>query len=108
MGHRPGKGSSGVPQVIVTRGALAGLERCRRFLEKAGDRSSAEAKRAISRHFSLLSQTPQIGRPISDDKPLRELLIPFGNSGYVALYRFDPADNTVYILAFRHQREAGY
>ena len=39
---------------------------------------------------------------------LRELVIPFGDSGYVALYRHEAADNAVYILAFRHQREAGY
>jgi hypothetical protein len=39
---------------------------------------------------------------------LRELLIAFGNSGYVALYRHELADNAVYILAFRHQKEAGY
>ncbi|WP_245519153.1 type II toxin-antitoxin system RelE/ParE family toxin [Neorhizobium sp. BT27B] len=49
-----------------------------------------------------------MGRPFSDNEPLRELLIPFGSSGYVALYRFEPADNTGYILAFRYQREAGY
>jgi hypothetical protein len=38
----------------------------------------------------------------------RELVIPFGNSGYVALYRYEPGDDAVLILAFRHQKEAGY
>lgn len=38
----------------------------------------------------------------------RELIIGFGDSGYVALYRFVREDDAVYILAFRHQREAGY
>lgn len=39
---------------------------------------------------------------------LRELVITFGQSGYVALYRHDPVGDIVYILAFRHQKEAGY
>lgn len=39
---------------------------------------------------------------------LRELVIAFGDSGYVALYRHEPAVDAVYILAFRHQKEAGY
>ena len=36
----------------------------------------------------------------------RELRIDFGDSGYVALYRY--ADSQVTVLALRHQREAGY
>jgi hypothetical protein len=39
---------------------------------------------------------------------LRELIIAFGDSGYVALYRHDRERDMVYVLAFRHQREAGY
>ncbi|MDP9838109.1 plasmid stabilization system protein ParE [Neorhizobium huautlense] len=56
----------------------------------------------------MLEQSPEIGRPASGTESLRELLIPFGHSGYVALYRFHPAEDIIYILAFRHQREAGY
>jgi hypothetical protein len=39
---------------------------------------------------------------------LRELVIAFGDSGYVALYRHEPASDAVYVLAFRHQTEVGY
>jgi hypothetical protein len=39
---------------------------------------------------------------------LRELVIAFGDSGYVALYRREATDDAVYILAFRHQKEVGY
>lgn len=51
---------------------------------------------------------PAMGRPFSDMPELRELPIPFGDSGYVALYRYVPGDDAVYLLAFRHQKEAGY
>lgn len=36
----------------------------------------------------------------------RELLIDFGDSGYIALYRH--VGDQVTVLALRHQREAGY
>jgi plasmid stabilization system protein ParE len=49
-----------------------------------------------------------MGRPLDDMPELRELIIGFGESGYVALYRHEPDDDAVYVLAFRHQREAGY
>jgi plasmid stabilization system protein ParE len=38
---------------------------------------------------------------------MRELLIPFGRAGYVALYEIDGKD-TVTVLAVRHQREDDY
>jgi hypothetical protein len=38
---------------------------------------------------------------------LRELVIAFGDSGYVALYQYNAERDAVYVLAFRHQREAG-
>jgi hypothetical protein len=56
----------------------------------------------------VIERHPAIGRPLPDSPELRELIIPFGDTGYVALYRHEQADDTVYVLAFRHQREAGY
>jgi plasmid stabilization system protein ParE len=53
----------------------------------------------------LLERTPDIGRPLPERPELRELGIAFGDSGYVALYRHEPTDDTVYVLAFRHQKE---
>ena len=38
---------------------------------------------------------------------LRELIIPFGNAGYIALFEIVDA-KTVTILAVRHQREEDY
>ena len=55
-----------------------------------------------------LETAPGIGRPLPEQPELRELVIGFGESGYVALYRYVPHADAVYVLAFRHQREAGY
>lgn len=97
-----------MPRVVVTAGAAAGLERCRRFLADKNPLAAKRAADAVDRHFSFLETYPEIGRPDLDEPELRELLIPFGDSGYVALYRFEAAEDVVVILAFRHQKEAGH
>jgi len=97
-----------MPRVIVTEGAVQGLERCRRFLTEKSPLAAQRAAQTIGHHLYFLETAPEIGRPIDDMPELRELIIPFGDSGYVSLYRFEKFDDTVYVLAFRHQKEAGY
>jgi plasmid stabilization system protein ParE len=97
-----------VPQVIVTESAVEGLERCRQFLAGKAPEAARRAGQAIQQQFLLLETAPDIGRPFPDMAELRELVIAFGDSGYVALYRHERADDAVYVLAFRHQKEAGY
>jgi plasmid stabilization system protein ParE len=97
-----------VPQVIVTESAAEGLERCRQFLVAKAPEAARRAGQAIEQQFLLLEKAPDIGRPFPEMPELRELVIAFGDSGYVLLYRHEPADDAVYVLAFRHQKEAGY
>ncbi len=56
----------------------------------------------------MLKNSPEIGRPVEDRPDLRELIIPFGKSGDTALYRHDAITGDIVVLAFRHQKEAGY
>jgi toxin ParE1/3/4 len=56
--------------------------------------------------IDVLETNPQIGRPAPGNK--RELIIGRRSRGYVALYRYVPEIDTVFILAIRSQREAGY
>ena len=97
-----------MPQVIVTEGAAVGLERCRRFLAVKATEAARRAGQAIERQFLLLETAPDIGQPFPEMPELRELVIAFGDSGCVALCRHEAADAAVYVLAFRHQKEAGY
>ncbi|HKT98477.1 MAG TPA: type II toxin-antitoxin system RelE/ParE family toxin [Paraburkholderia sp.] len=96
-----------MPRLIVTQRAAEGLERCRRFLSQKHLKPHDE-RRKSSLQFLSLETTPAIGRPLPDSPNLRELVIPFGDSGYIALYLHDPGNDTVYLLAFRHQRELDY
>jgi plasmid stabilization system protein ParE len=74
-----------------------------------GDWSAAErALEAIRNAIRSLELTPFSFRKASPDNPfLREIVVPFGASGYVALYEIE-ANETVTILAVRHQREDDY
>ena len=60
----------------------------------------------IIQALDVLSHSPLIGRPARRGN--RELIIGHGGHGYVALYRFVPGIDTVFVLAVRSQREAGY
>ena len=60
----------------------------------------------IVQAIQILTHSPLIGRPVAGGK--RELVIGRGARGYVALYRFVERLDTVFVLAFRSQREAGY
>ena len=56
--------------------------------------------------LQILTHSPQIGRPVQGGK--RELVIGRASRGYVALYHYVAAIDTVFVLAIRSQREAGY
>ena len=56
--------------------------------------------------LDVLAQNPLIGRPVSNGK--RELVMGRSSRGYLALYRYVPEMDIVFVLAIRSQREAGY
>jgi plasmid stabilization system protein ParE len=75
----------------------------------AGDFGVAgRALQAIKDGIRTLELTPFTCRKTSQGSPfLRELVIPFGAAGYIALFEIDNAE-TVTVLAVRHQRESDY
>lgn len=65
------------------------------------------ALNAITMAVDSLARSPFTYRKARQSPFLRELLIPFGHSGYVALFEIEDA-STVTILAVRHQLEDDY
>ena len=65
------------------------------------------ARDAILDSLQGLSASPFIYRKSASSPFLREMLIPFGRSGHVALFEIDDA-NAVTVLAVRHQLEDDY
>ena len=74
----------------------------------ATDLSSAErAYQAIVKAIDVLEVFPFSCRKApggSGSAMVRELIIPFGDAGYVALFEIEPV-SMVTVLAIRHQRE---
>jgi hypothetical protein len=64
---------------------------------------------AIERALNLLAFSPFSCRKalLQKNPRWRELLIPFGDSGYVALFEIEDG-HTVTVTAIRHQREEDY
>ena len=93
-------------RVQVTVRALADLERLFDFLADHNPKLARERMLSVRRAFELLSDHPLLGRQAEDGR--RELILSRGRFGYVAKYRWVPAESVVLILAVRHQLEAGY
>jgi len=95
-----------MPRVIITETAVKGLEHCRLFITEKNPQAAIRASQLIKTKLLPLETEPGIGRPLDNQPELREFIIPFGSSGYVALYHINITTNLIYILAFRHQKEA--
>ena len=97
-------------RVRFTREAEADLLRLFDFLLEQDVAEAEKAREAIAKAIELLQVFPFTCRKAlgGDGNPfLRELIIPFGASGYVALFEIENRD-TVTVLAVRHQREEDY
>jgi addiction module RelE/StbE family toxin len=95
-----------VARVVYSKQALDHVERAFQFLRDKNPDAALNAVIAIKSAVENLAAHPLVGRRLEGD--LRELIISYGHSGYVALYRFVIARDEVRILAIRHQREVGF
>ncbi|MBP7572986.1 MAG: type II toxin-antitoxin system RelE/ParE family toxin [Rhodoferax sp.] len=101
-------------KVRFTSAAAEDLERLfdfvleRELQRNDGDLELADrALEAIKGGISSLRVTPFTCRKAGQSPFLRELIIPFGHTGYVALFEIVDSSNVV-IAAVRHQREEDY
>ena len=97
-----------MPLVRLSARAQFDISRLYSFLLEKDSNAAKRALLAIREAFIPLQQSHLIGRPVEDYLELRELVIDFGASGYLALYRFEVSLNVVTILAIKHQREDDY
>jgi plasmid stabilization system protein ParE len=95
-----------VAQVVYTQNALANLERAFAYLAEHDPAVAADAAVAIRKAAEILSDHPLIGRRVEGE--IRELVISYGKTGYIALYRFLPEQGLIRMLAIRHQRELDF
>ena len=87
--------------------AIQDVQSAYKFLATKDIEAAKAAAEAILRQTHILENFPNAGRPTDDlDPEQRELLIPFGASGYVLVYEI--SEETVIVLAVKHQKESGY
>jgi plasmid stabilization system protein ParE len=96
-------------QVRLTAEAEADVERLYDFLIERDLGAAERALAAIEKGVAMLAFSPFSCRKalLQKSPRWRELLIPFGHSGYVALFEIDD-ERTVTVTAIRHQREEDY
>lgn len=101
-------------RIRLTREPEADLERlfefvvARELASSSGNLALAEqALAAIRAGLATLRTTPFTCRKAGRSPFLRELMIPFWRSGYVALFEIEDAAN-VLVVAVRHQLEDDY
>ena len=93
-------------EVVYSARSLDHIERAFQFLHDKNPGAALNAVTAIQSAVDILAAHPLVGRRV--DGELRELVISYGKSGYIALYRFVVSLDEVRILAIRHQRELGF
>ena len=96
-----------MPRLAFTNEAITDLSRLRQFLAGKSPAAARRAIETIRERLQALPNTPEIGRPLRNKPEYRELVIPFGDGGYIARYRYSEARQTVYVVAIWHQKEAG-
>ena len=95
-------------EVRISNAAQEDLQRLLDFLAPVDYSAALRARAAIERGYEFLEEMPFACRKADDaDAFLRELIIPFGGAGYVALFEITDGA-TITILAVRHQREDDY
>lgn len=91
-----------------TKEARADIKRLYSFLLDRDFDAADKAVDNIIRAIETLKEFPFAARKARGNNAfLRELVIPFGSSGYIALFEIEDAQ-TVNIIAVRHQREEDY
>lgn len=97
-----------MPQLRLSARARADVERLHGFLSAKDGEAAKRAVRAIQVAFNRMAIDPGLGRPVDEHPGLREWVVAFGATGYLALYRVEPHLNAVTVLAIKHQRESDY
>jgi plasmid stabilization system protein ParE len=95
-----------VAQIVYSARAIDHLERAFEFIAAKEPHAARAAVAAIQSAITMLAAHPLIGRRV--EREVRELVISYGRTGYIALYRFDVVRDEIRVLAIRHQRELDY
>ena len=92
--------------IVYSGRSLEHIERTFQFIIQENPGAAIAAVHSIRSAIENLAAHPLIGRRVEGE--IRELVVSYGQTGYIALYRFVVQLDEVRILALRHQREVGF
>lgn len=95
-----------MPRIELAAEVLGDFDRFFDHQAKHGIEDTPQRVAEVIEAMQVLAHSPLIGRKAKGGK--RELVIGQESRGYVALYRYVPDIDTVFVLAIRSQRESGY
>lgn len=93
-------------EIVYSAQVLLDIERALTSLHDKNAATAMQAVQAIHSAVDVLKSHPLIGRRVEGE--IRELVISYGRTGYVALYRFAIASDEVRLLGMRHQQQLGF
>lgn len=86
--------------------AILDLQRLRDFILPHNKEAAQRAFKIIRAAVGPVETNPLIGKPVEDLPDYHDLVIPFGASGYLLRYRIQ--GDTIFIIAVKHGKEAGF
>ncbi|SAK86327.1 Toxin RelE3 [Caballeronia pedi] len=95
-------------RVILAPEIREDFDRIFEFLFEHTPERAVERIEEIVAALDILQSSPMIGRTVENQSGMRELVISNGAHGYLALYRFMPELDAVFVVAIRSQRELRY
>ena len=93
-------------EVVWLPSAAKDVARLRKFIQVNNPTAAQHAASRIKHAVNLLRENPEVGRPVEELLAFRDLVIPFGNNGYVLRYQDD--GQRLVIVRIRHSREEGF
>jgi len=93
-------------EIIWLDSAVNDLVRLREFIAVHNPNAAQRAAELIKETLQLLKNHPELGKVVEALPDYRDLIIPFGASGYVIRYRL--YEDNLYIVCLKHAREVGF
>ncbi len=93
-------------EIVWLPEAAKDVSRLREFISKKNPSAATHAAARIKEAVQILSDNPEVGKPVEEALPFRDLFMPFGNGNYIIRYREETS--RVVIVRVRHSKEEGF
>jgi plasmid stabilization system protein ParE len=91
--------------IVFSSDALTDVERLRTFLDQVNPGAARRALAAILMAIERLQELPDLGAP-TGDTDIRQIVVPFGVSGYIVRYTALAETGDIFVTRIWHGREA--